>query len=219
VPLKIPQGGRIKQGDRLRVSWYHSMLVNDSQVTVCMAEPALYGVFDHEAKLLAERVQPRRVLLNMDEIRMGGTCRACAGRNMGELLGECITKQAQILRRYIPGAEIYVWSDMLDPNHNAHGNYYLVKGDFSGSWEHVPKDLVMAVWGGQPREKSLRFFAGQGFRTLAACYYDADDLKEVEGWLRLCRQSPKAQGLMYTPWQRKYSLLPDFGDLLNPRQP
>jgi hypothetical protein len=214
VPVKLLPGSRIREGERLRVSWYHSMLINDSQVTVCMAEPELYDIFDHEAKLLAERLHPRRVLLNMDEVRMGGTCCACRGQNMGELLGHCITRQVQIIRKYIPVAQIYVWSDMLDPNHNAHGNYYLVNGDFSGSWNHVPKDLVMAVWGGEPREKSLRFFAGEGFRSLVACYYDVDDLNEVKGSLQLARQVPNVRGLMYTPWQKKYSLLPAFGDLL-----
>ncbi len=214
TPLKLLPGGRIQDGDRLRVSWYHSMIVNDSQVTVCMAEPEVYEIFDHEAKLLAERVHPRRVLLNMDEVRMGGTCQACRGRDMGRLLGECVTKQAQAIRRYSPEAAVYVWSDMLDPTHNAHGNYYLVNGDFTGSWNQVPKDLIIAVWGGEPRAKSLRFFADQGFRTLAACYYDADDLKDVKGWLALARSLPNVRGLMYTPWQRKYALLPAFGDLL-----
>ena len=190
------------------------MIIHDGQVTVCMGEPALYEIFDHEARLLAERLHPRRVLLNMDEIRMGGTCRACRGQNMGELLGRCITRQVESIRKYSPQAQVYIWSDMLDPNHNAHGNYYLVDGDFTGSWLHVPKDLVMAVWGGTPREKSLRFFADQGFATLVACYYDADDLKDVKGWLGLARQTPGVRGFMYTPWQRKYSLLPAFGDLL-----
>jgi hypothetical protein len=219
MPLKILPGGRIHDGDRLHVSWYHSMIINDSQVGVCMAEPALYEIYDHEAKLLAEKLQPRSVLLNMDEIRMGGTCKACEGRNMAELLGECITRQAAILRTHIPSAEIYIWSDMLDPNHNAHGNYYLVKGDFTGSWQHVPKNLIMAVWGGEPREKSLRFFADQGFRTLVACYYDADDLKDVKGWLDIAAPLRKVRGFMYTPWEKKYALLPDFGDLLHKPAP
>jgi hypothetical protein len=151
----------------------------------------------------------------MDEIRMGGTCQACQGRNMGQLLGECITKQASILRRYSPGAEVYVWSDMLDPNHNAHGNYYLVKGDYTGSWTNIPSNLIMSVWGGAPREKSLRFFADHGFRTLVSCYYDADDLKDVAGWLALAEHTPQVRGFMYTPWQKKYSLLPDFGKLIS----
>ena len=74
----------------------------------------------------------------------------------------------------------------------------------------------MAVWGGEPREKSLRFFAGEGFPMLVACYYDADDLNEVKSWLQLARETPQVRGFMYTPWQRKYSLLPGFGDLLKP---
>jgi hypothetical protein len=213
-PLRGLPGSRIQEGQRLRVSWFHPMVIHESQVTLCMGEPALYEVWDHEAKLLAERLRPRRVLLNMDEIRMGGTCRACRGRNMAELLGECLTKQVQSLRRYLPQAEIYVWSDMLDPHHNARGDYYLVEGDYTGSWNHVPKDLILAVWGGEPREKSLKFCADQGFRTLVACYYDADDLNDVKGWLRTARPLPNVRGFMYTPWQRKYGLLPEFGKLL-----
>ncbi len=212
--LRLVPGTRIRDGQHLRVSWYHSMLIHDSQVTVCMAEPALYDIFDHEAKLLAEHLHPRRVLLSMDEIRMGGTCRACGGRDLGELLGDCVTRQVQAIHRYLPEAQVYVWSDMFDPNHNAHGNYYLANGDFRESWDHVPKDIVMAVWGGQPREKSLRFFADQGFHTLVACYYDADDLTQVKGWLKAAAETPRVQGFMYTPWRRKYELLPAFGDLL-----
>ncbi len=212
--LKLLPGGQIKDGQKLRVSWYHPMTVHDGQITVCMAEPALYEIYDHEAKLLAEKLHPKRVLLNMDEVRMGGTCRACAGRNMGELLGECVTKQAAALRRHIPGVQVYVWSDMFDPNHNAHGNYYLVEGDFTGSWKHVPKDLIMAVWGGGVRDKSLRFAADQGFASLVACYYDAADLKDVKAWIDLAARTPNVRGFMYTPWQRKYELLGDFGDMI-----
>jgi hypothetical protein len=222
--IKILPGSRIKDGQRLRVSWYHPMLIYESQVTVCMGEPAVYEIFEHEAKLLWERLRYRKVLLSMDEVRMGGTCKACEGKNMAQLLGECITRQVKALRRYNPKAEIYVWSDMLDPNHNAHPDYYLVEGDFTGSWNFVPKDLIIAVWGGAPREKSLRFFAEQGFRTLIACYYDAPNLDEVKGWLELVRSisrpSPfvprpgQVLGFMYTTWERKYQLLGEFGKLV-----
>jgi len=222
--LKILPGGRIRDGQKLRVSWYHPMLIYESQVTVCMGEPAVYEIFEHEAKLLWERLRYRKVLLNMDEVRMGGTCKACEGKDMAQLLGECITRQVRALRRHNPKAEIYVWSDMLDPNHNARPNYYLVEGDFTGSWNFVPKDLVIAVWGGAPREKSLRFFVEQGFRVLIACYYDAPNLDEVKGWLELAqsisRPSPRVPrpsqvlGFMYTTWERKYELLGDFGKLV-----
>ena len=213
--LKLLPGSRIKDGERLRVSWYHSLLIHDSQITVCMGEPAVYEIIEHEAKLLAEKLHPRRVFLNMDEVRMGGTCKACGGRDMAQLLGECVSRQTAAIRRYAPGARVYVWSDMFDPNHNAHPGYYLVEGDFSGSWKHLPQDLTISVWGGAPREKSLHFFAEQGFQTLVACYYDADNLNDVKAWLNLAREIPRVCGLMYTPWQRKYALLPAFGDLLD----
>jgi len=214
MPLKLLPGGRIQDGDRLRVSWYHSILINRFQVSVCMAEPELYEIFDRQAAAVAARLHPSRVLLSMDEIRGGGTCEACRGRDLGELLGDCVTRQMQIVRRHLPGAEIYVWADMFDPALNARGNYFMAEGSFAGSWKHVPKDVIMAAWGAAPQPKNLRFFADQGFRTLACCYYDANDLKEVKSWLDAARPLTNVTGFMYTPWQKKYDLLPDFADLL-----
>jgi hypothetical protein len=212
--LRILPNSRIKTGQTLKVSWYHPMLIHDSQVSVCMAEPELYEIMDREAKALSDHLHPKRVLLNMDEIRMGGTCEACKGKDMAQLLGQCITRQEEILRKHIPGVRVYVWSDMLDPNHNAHDNYYLVQGSFANSWKYVPRDLVMAVWGGEPRKKSLKFFEAEGFSTLVACYYDAPNLDDVKGWINLAKDTKNVRGFMYTPWTRNYQLLGAFGDLI-----
>ncbi len=214
LTLKILPGGRIKDGQRLRVSWYHPMVIYEWQVTVCMAEPEVYEIFDHEAKLLWENLRYNKVLLSWDEIRMGGTCLACKGKDMAKLLGESVTKTVNILRKYNPKAEIYIWSDMFDPYHNARKDYYLVEGDFTGSWKYIPKDLIIAVWGGGPREKSLEFFSQQGFKTLIACYYDAPNLDYVKGWLELSRKYKNITGFMYTTWDRKYELVKDFAELL-----
>jgi hypothetical protein len=215
LPITILPGSRIKPGTKLKVSWYHPMIVHDSQVTVCMAEPEIYSIVDAEAKALVEKLHPKRIMLNMDEIRMGGTCQACAGRNMGELLGQSITRIMKIIRKHDPRIRIYCWSDMFDPNHNAHGDYYHVKGDYTGSWKHIPKDLVMAIWGDTADEKSFKFLSGQGFKILGSCYYDADNLDLVKGWLEMAKKYRAVRGLMYTTWVPKYELLPAFGDLLN----
>lgn len=214
--VRLAANSRIKSGQRLRLSWYHSQKIHESQVTVCMAEPELETIFDHESALLAKHLRPKKVLLNMDEVRMGGACAACRGKNMAELLGRCIRQQVDALRRHNPGVEVYIWSDMLDPHHNARSEYYLVNGDFTGSWRHIPKDLIIAVWGGQARPESLRFFAEQGFRTLVACYYDADDLRDVQQWRKASEGLPGVRGFMYTTWQKKYDLLQPFGRLLFP---
>ena len=155
--IKLLPGGRIKDGERLKVSYYHGMGVNRGQVTVCMSEPEVYQIWEKQAELMHKYLAPSKYLLSMDEIRAGGSCQACKQRNlsMAQILGDCITKQVSILRQANPKTEVFIWSDMLDPNHNAHGNYYLVEGDYTGSWQYVPKDLTIVCWYYEKRKESL----------------------------------------------------------------
>jgi len=215
--IRLLEGSRIQEGERLRVDYYHGISINQGQVTVCMSEPQLYEIWREQARRLHELLAPKRYLLSMDEIRAGGSCEACRqrGLSMGQILGDCITRQVEILREPNPEAEVWVWSDMLDPNHNAHGNYYLVEGDFTDSWEYIPKDLGIVCWYYVKRRESLAHFSGLGFRTLAGAYYDADTLDNPQGWLEALDETPGAVGIMYTTWQNKYGLLADFGDLVS----
>ncbi len=218
--IEIPRGSKIKDGQRLRVSYYHGIAINRGQVTVCMSEPAVYDIWRKQAALLQHYLSPRRYLLSMDEIRAGGACKACKSRNltMAQILGECVTEQVRILREVNPAAEILIWSDMFDPNHNARADYYLVDGDFTGSWDYIPKDMVIVCWYYQKRAESLAFFSSLGFRTLAGAYYDGDTLENPTGWLDALESTPGASGIMYTTWQNKYELLAPFGDLVTSRQ-
>jgi hypothetical protein len=62
--------------------------------------------------------------------------------------------------------------DMLDPNHNAHGNYYVVQGDFAGSWKHVAKEMAHRHEALQEAGVAPAIFSGLSFRTLARACYD-----------------------------------------------
>jgi len=215
--IRLTQGSRIKDSERLRVSWYHSAAVYQSQVSVCMSEPEIYEIWKSQVRAIHDHLKPRRYLLSMDEVRAGGSCEACVKRgiSMGEIFGDCVTRQAAMIREVNPRAEIAVWSDMLDPHHNGSKNpYYLVKGDFDGSWNHIPKDLVIAIWGQKVRPESFQHFASLGFRSLGAAYYDTDNLDDVPAWLDVMRETPGVTGMMYTTWLNKYALLGEFGRLL-----
>lgn len=218
-PIKLLPGSRIAEGERLRVSYYHGIAIHEGQVTVCMSEPKLYEIWKEQVRLVQKHLAPSKWLLSMDEVRAGGSCVACKSRKMtmGEILGDCITKQFQMIREANPRAEVLCWSDMLDPNHNAHGDYYLVEGDFSRSWEHVPKELIIVCWYYEKREASLAHFSKLGFKTLAGAYYDGDTLENPKGWLEALDKTPGAIGIMYTTWQNKYQLLAPFGDLVTKR--
>mgnify|MGYP006305785379 CR=1 FL=1 len=181
-----------------------------------LGEPELCEIWRREAKLIQAHLAPKRWLLSMDGIRAGGGCRPCRqrGMTMGQILGDCITRQCAIIRETNPHAAICAWSDMLDPGDNAHGNYCLVEGDFDGSWKHVPKDLIVVCWWHRRRAESLARFSKLGFRTLAGNYYDGDTLHNPRDWLAALEETPGAMGIMYTTWRDKYDLLAVFGDLV-----
>lgn len=211
----LPESG-LKDGDRLRVSFYHAVTISGGQTSLCMSEPELYEYWGEQVRLIHRYLAPSRYLLSMDEIRAGGSCRACKdrGMTMGEILGDCISRLYDMIKEVNPEATVYIWSDMLDPNHNARDNYFMVDGDYTGSWLHIPKDIVSVCWHHAKRNESLSFFSGQGFETLAGAYYDGDTLDNPRDWLEALDETPGARGIMYTTWQNKYELLPDFGDLV-----
>ena len=218
--IRIPPASRIRSGQRLRVSYYHGMAVNRGQITICMSEPQVYQIWAQQARLIGRHLGFDKFLLSMDEIRAGGACEACKNRKMtmGQILGDCITRQVAIIRDVNPKAQVLIWSDMLDPNHNAHDNYYLVDGDFTKSWTYIPKDMIIVCWYYQKRNQSLKFFSSLGFRTLAGAYYDGDTLDNPAGWLEVLDRTPGAGGIMYTTWRNKYELLGPFGDLVTGRR-
>jgi len=215
-PIRLLPESRIREGERLRVSYYHGMAINRGQVSVCMSEPEIYPIWREQARAIHQNLHPRQYLLSMDEVRAGGSCQACKNRGMtmARILGDCLTRQFRIIRELDPQAEIWVWSDMLDPNHNARGNYYLVDGDYTGSWNYIPKEFRILCWYYEKRRESLRHFSSLGFKTLAGAYYDAGTLDNPKGWLEALKDTPGALGIMYTTWQNKYQLLGPFGDLL-----
>ncbi len=215
--IRIPAGSRIQEGARLRVSYYHGIAINDGQVGACMSEPELLEIVRRNVALIQRHLAPKQWLMSIDEIRAGGSCEACKRRKltMGQILGDYVTQSFQAIRKVNPKAAVWAWSDMLDPNHNAHGDYYLVDGDFSGSWKHIPTDLGIVCWYYEKRLVSLPFFSKLGFRTLAGAYYDGDTLENPKGWLEVLSQTPGASGIMYTTWRNKYELLGGFGDLVS----
>jgi hypothetical protein len=221
--IQILPGGKIQEGERLRVSFYHSVFIYNDQVPVCMAEPKAYEIWKEQIKLIEAAVSPRCYFLNADEHRALGTCQACKQSRMtlGQIQADCVTRQHRMIRELNPQAEIFVWSDMFDPNHNAgheHKWYYLTEGSFENSWKFIPKDLNMVCWYFERREASLKHFSSLGFKTMAGAYYDADNLDNPKAWLESLDATPGAVGILYTTWLDKYDLLGPFGGLVSQRK-
>jgi hypothetical protein len=216
APLRLTPRTRIKEGQRIAVSWYHPILTHGSQIMCCPSEPSTYVILRDQARRVNDLLHPKTFFMSHDEIRVMNWCRACQSRKLtpGQILADNVKQCVAILHEINPNAEAVVWSDMFDPNHNAVNTYYLVNGPLTGSWEGVPKEVVIANWNGGKKRPSLEFFAGRGHRQILAGYYDADDLSGFTSWDQAARGVTDVSGFMYTTWQAKFRLLEAYGQAM-----
>jgi hypothetical protein len=212
-----PPGSRIRDGDKVLLSYYHAAVIYEEQVMCCMAEPKVYSILRWQLAKVHKHLQPDGYFLQHDEIRVQGWDESCrrSGRTPGELLADNVHQCAALVRAEDSGKPIYVWSDMFDPTHNARksGRYYLVKGDgpWYGSWKGLDKDVAIVNWNSDPakRLESLKHIADLGHKQILAGYYDGR-VDSIRGWLRDAGQVQGVVGAMYTTWQHQYRDLEPF---------
>jgi hypothetical protein len=204
----------VPDGTRLRVSYYHAVTVYDDQAMICPSEPRTVDLLRDQARRIHAAWGARGYMMSHDEIRVLNWCAACQRRNLdaGAILADNVRTCIQILREVSPGGEIYVWSDMFDPHHNAHKDYYLVRGDLTDSWAGLDSKVIIVPWYFDRREESMKWFAGRGHRQVIAGYYD-DAPERVSEWLGTARKHLGVLGVMYTTWQQKYNDLERFAEL------
>lgn len=207
---------RIREGQRLLMSWYHPFLTLDSQVMCCLSDPQVMEIVRDQASRVNALFHPRTFFMSHDEIRFANWCRDCQDRKQtpGQMLAQNVQDCAAILRKINPQARIVVWSDMFDPHHNAIDHYYLVNGTLKGSWAGLPRDAIIANWNSGKARESLNWFASQGHRQVIAGYYDSDDLAGLEAWKSAARGVDGVFGFMYTTWASRYGMLERYGEEL-----
>jgi hypothetical protein len=204
----------LPEGTRLCVSYYHAVTIHDGQAMICPSEPRTLELLRDQARRMHAAWNARGYMMSHDEIRVLNWCAACQRRQLdaGALLADNVRACISILRETNPGGRIYVWSDMFDPHHNARRDYYLVRGDLSGSWEGLDKEIIILPWYFEKRAQSLRWFAQRGHRQVIAGYYD-DKPEYIRQWLDAARRVEGVIGVMYTTWQQKYDDLERFAEL------
>ena len=210
---------KLPDGTRLRVSYYHAATVHDDQAMICPSEPKTVELLRDQARRMHAAWNAKGYMMSHDEIRVFNWCLACQKRNLdaGPLLADNAKTCVKILREVNPGGTIYVWSDMFDPHHNAHKDYYLVRGDLKGSWEGLDKEVVILPWYLEKRVESLKWFADRGHRQVIAGYYDHRP-EQVQHWLEAGKYTKGLTGIMYTTWQNKYADLERFAQLVRDRK-
>jgi hypothetical protein len=208
--IQLTAQTRIQEGERLRVSYYHPLVVYEDRVTSCVSEPQIFAEWRDEVKRVNELLRPAAFFMSHDELRVMNQCALCRSKHMtpGELLAWNVRKAAEIIREIRPDAEIWVWSDMFDPMHNAVDHYFAVNGSLEGSWNGLDKDIGIVNWHGSLMGKNCRFFADRGLKQILSGYYDGDeDGASIVQWLDATRDVPGIVGAMYTTWADQYDAM------------
>lgn len=216
-PLRITAESRISEGERLYVSFYHAAHVLGDQTMCCLSEPEVYAVLESQIRGVQEYLAPRTWFMNHDEIRVANWCEACQSRGMtpGELLADNVRRCQEMILRASPGARIVVWSDMFDPNHNAHDDYYAVNGTWAGSWEGLRPTTDIANWYRGGGLETMGWFADRGHRQILCGYYDTSDFYTDE-WLADAQGAGirGIMGAMYTTWVPSYDLIEAWAEMV-----
>lgn len=210
--LTISDGSRIREGERLRVNFCHTVTVYDNQVACCLADPGVFQVLQQQVQRVEDLFEPQTYFLSHDEIRVANWCEACRreNRTAGELLAENMRNCVRVIRDINPDATLCVWSDMFDAHHNAHDDFYLVNGDLAGSWEGLPAGMVVVNWNHGRAAESLAFFGNRGHQQVLAGFYDHDP-RAIRSWLET-GAGHHVTGAMYTTWRNDFRQLEAFAE-------
>jgi hypothetical protein len=207
VPSIKVIGGTVKDGTKLRVSWYHPALIYDEQVCACINEPKTMELLADQAKRVKALFDAPAYMMSHDEFRVLGWDESCMQRH--QTPGQMLADNVRRCRELLQPQKAYVWNDMFDPYHNAvEGPYYLVNGPWTGSWEGLDKDVTIVNWNYGRRDESLKFFADRGHKQIIAGYYDGS--QDTRKWLESADKVKGVEGIMYTTWQNDFDHLEEF---------
>lgn len=209
--IRLPAGSKIKDGQKLKVSYFHTVTIYDHQVCCSLTEPKVFQVLEEQVRGVQKLFEPTTFFLSHDEIRVANWSdpERASGKTAGQQLADNVRHCVEVVRRVNPKAKLCIWSDMFDPSHNAVNDFYLVNGNLAGSWEGLPREMLIMNWNSGKPAESLKHFADRGHTQILAGYYDAPP-ENIHNWLRAGQGTPGIQGAMYTTWKNNYSDLESF---------
>ena len=242
--IELTDGSRIKDRQKLLVSFFHAYRIYGDQDEISMEDPKVFKLMERDATNCVKVWGTTGYFMNYDEIRICGWETMPGGKPMtpGQILAGHVRKGYDFIRKNAPDAIVYTWSDMFSPFENATGPddykmtpeglikvphpamaapnryYYLVHDFWEGSWEGLPKDTKIFTWAAHNSD-DIEFFAQRGQEQILCGYYDGKTEKQMKNnisrWLKLSEGQKGILGFMYTTWGHNYKNLMPYFDLLD----
>ncbi len=205
----------IPDGTRLNISFHHAVVCYTDKVMICISDPKTDDLLRDQARRMHAAWGAKKYFMAHDEIRALNWDKSCQDRHLdaGEILADNVAKCIGWIRENAPDADICVWGDMFDPNHNARKDYYFVRGDLAGSWKGLDDKIIAVPWAVELAGKSAQWFASLNMRMVLAGYYDSPPKNSLP-WIDTSKKFPGVDAIMYTTWENNYRDLKPFADTL-----
>ena len=214
--IRRTKSSRIKDGQKVKVSF--SYIGPDPWSTYkfryCRSDPRLHtdGPDNYIWRWCTQPVtylDAKIFNLEMDEIRVFGWDKRCldSGKPRSQIFADDIKYYYDTIRKNAPDARIFMWSDMIDPNHNA--STYATQEVADLLIDYGMSDIIMVPWNHSEAEKSIDFLVKQGFSVMASSQAREGDISIAPLWSNLLREkfknTDKLYGLMHAPWEYDYA--------------
>ncbi len=230
IEIRLTDSTAMKPGRDVAIDYYAIQPISPpGEFGMCLTLPGVQKwIAGNARKIVAVSPPQGGVFLQYDEVRQANSCALCKSKKMtaGELLAWHVGETAKLYRSLRPDIPLYFWSDMFDPFHNAHNDYYLAEGDFANSWKGLPADGIVMNWNPERPKESLRWFSGRdpkqpvAFRQIISAYVDGQDGADAaRKRLSDAHGVPGIIGIMYTTWSGDYSKLKAFADAVREKWP
>lgn len=220
-PIVLTENSRIKEGQKLKVSFHHTLHHLNGGMCVCLSHDEVFDNLRIHFETVHKLYGAKTYMMNQDEIRLAGWCDLCQKHaSSGEALAQCVRRCTDIIHKVDPDITVVTWSDMFDPNHNAVDNYWMTRGTMKGSWEGLDKRVVIGNWNQRFKKPSMQFFSKRGHHQVIATYYDRYNWQQVtRDWMKAAEDIPNVDGIMYTTWSNRYDDLEEFIRLARGEEP
>ena len=80
--IKLLPAAGLADGTRLRVSYYHAIIVHDTQAMLCTSEPKSIELLAEQARKVHELWGAKSYIMGIDEVRIFNQCGACRARGL-----------------------------------------------------------------------------------------------------------------------------------------
>jgi hypothetical protein len=208
----------ISNGSYLEVSYYHTHVIGSEQVCASLGNFQFQELLKDHIRRVSVQFPDCDWMMNHDEVRLLGWMptnipELGPSPNSEQILAHNVQTCEQSIMSVAPQADLWVWSDMFDPYHNAIDQYYLVRDSLDRL--QLPRGIGVVNWNEGKKAESLKYFEERGHRQAVGAYYD-QPLEQTKLWLD-CITTNGIQGVeafLYTTWKNDYKELESFSQLV-----